>query len=149
AGLGCLVREEMMPIALIVGVGVAVYSLRRGFPWRAAETDVLLYGLPVVLSVGGLLIATGVITGDPLYFAHSVYGNSSQAAASNSFGSDAVTGGGTWHGAVLFVGENALRLFPLVIALVALLITRTLMVADRLPGMLLLVLALPGFAADV
>jgi hypothetical protein len=149
AGLGCLVREEMIPIALIIGAGVVVYSLRRGFRPRAMETNVLLYALPVALAVGGWLVTTGVITGDPLYAVHSAYGTSSlSAASSNAFGTDAVTGG-TWHGSLLFVGENILRLFPIVIALVALLITRTLMVADRLPGFTLLLLAVPVFVLDV
>jgi hypothetical protein len=146
-GLDNLVRNETAVLALALAAAIAIRSLSRRASPREVETQLMLYGLPVLLCIGIFVGANWAIKGDPLFFVHSTYGNAAQAAAVGGHfgGADARH----WGSAAAGIVTSAAVLFPAVIPLMALLALRTLVVRNRVTGLLLLALAMPVFALDV
>lgn len=148
-GLGTLVRDEFVALAVVFGVGVALCSLRRGAGWREIETRVLLYALPVLFFFGLWIGSMWVLMHDPLYFVHSTYGNASQASVTNDFLAAQLGDFGKWPVAASFVLRQSLGLFPAVVVLVGALAFRTLVGRDRMPAIVLALLAAPIPLVDI
>lgn len=146
-GLGTVVRIEMIPVAVAVGVGVLFCSLGRKISWRQLETQMLLYALPALFVFALWIGSTWVIEHDPLYAFHSSYSN--QAAVTNGFGARAISDFSQWHNVVSYVGSQYLQLFPAVVVLAGAVAIRVLVAKDRRPGLVLLALALPVPLVDL
>jgi hypothetical protein len=145
-GLGTLVRNEVIVVALALGIGAAIRSWRRGAPVRQVETELLLYGLPVVLCVAIFVGSNWVIQGDPLYFAHSAYGNSGQASVTGHF---QVRGTGDWMLTTGLTMHSVAALFPAVVVVLGLLMLRIAVGRDRISSLILLMLAAPVVGLDI
>jgi hypothetical protein len=148
-GLGTLVRTEMVFLAFIMGIGVVYCSLGRKVSWRELETRALLYGLPVLLILGLWIGSMWVIEHDPLFFAHSTYGNASQVAVAGGFGASQYGNFQSLKVAVDFVGQRSLLLFPAVLVLMGAVGLRALLARERRPAIVMLVLAAPVPLVDV
>ena len=101
-GADCLCRNEALVIALLMGIGVIVQSIRDRGNWRQVETQALLFGLPALFVLMLWLGSAAIIFHDPLYVLHangviaqapaagvapSAGGGPSSAARANAYGS--------------------------------------------------------------
>ena len=148
AGLGTLCRVEMIPVALVLAGGVLFCTLGRRISWKEVETRVLLYGLPMLFTLGLWLGSSWVIEHDPLFFVHSAYGTVSQSVATNGYGVSA-SAYSQWPSAFAFTGKASFLLYPAVTVLMGLVLLRAIVGRHRRPAVVLLMLGLPVPLLDV
>jgi hypothetical protein len=142
AGLGCLCRIDMFPLAALLGAGVLVRSVHRGVSWREVETKVLLYALPAFFVVMLWIGSLAILERNPFFFL-SQYSNAGVVAANNFVPAS------TWGGSVTFVARHIMVLFPAVVGAVGLLGIRLLFRRDRLPALMLLTFGMAVPLLDV
>jgi hypothetical protein len=148
-GLGTLVRTEMVALALVLGAGVLYCSLGRKITWRELETRALLYVLPVLFIFGLWIGSMAVIEHDPLFFAHSGYGNAAQLAVLSGTGTSPYGDLGSIPVAAKFVGQQWLMLFPAVVVLIGAVVLRALLGKRRRPAIVMLIVAAPIPVFDI
>ncbi len=148
-GLGTLVRIEMAVLAVMFGVGVIYCSLGRKVSWRELETRALMYALPVLFIFGLWIGSMWVIERDPLFFAHSSYGNASQSLVTGGFGASGFGDFSNIKVAAKFVGQQSLMLFPAVVVLWGAVALRAVLGKNRRPAIVILLLGLPVPMVDI
>ena len=148
-GLGTLCRDEFAVLAVAIGVGIVFCSVGRGVSRRELETRALLYAMPALFFIGLWIGAMWVLMHDPLYFAHSSYGNAAQSTATGDFGQSPSLHLSTWSDAAGYVLTQSVMLFPLVVVVLAALGFRTVAGRDRRPAIVLAAMAFPVALVDV
>lgn len=156
AGCAALCRSEAVLFAVVLGVGVALQSLRNERNWRRVETEALLYGLPALLFIGLWVVTAAIIFHDPLYVLHA-----NNVAAAGSAASPAppppstpstpnqVVGFSQWGQSIAYVLEHSVLLYPAAAALLGFLAVRVLTKQGRVAGFVLVACGASILAADV